>query len=215
MKLKDLLFPKKCIFCNRILLKEEKHICSRCEQDISLTRPTIKRKGAFFDIAYGFLLYSGKVRQAIHRYKYYGKIHYAEFFAESMTVCYGREESSLPDIITATPSQRARRAKRGFDHAFLLAEGVGKRLGVSAQRLLKKTRNTSAMYGLTPEQRRANVRGSIALSCDEANLRGKHILLIDDILTTGSTASECARVLKSGGAAKVTVLVAAITEKKS
>ena len=215
MNLKQLLFPSKCVFCNRILLKEEKHICSQCEKQFSSTRPTLKQKGAFFDIAYGFLSYSGKVRQAMHRYKYYGKIHYAEYFAENMSVCYGREESALPHVITAVPSQKSRTAKRGFDHTFLLADKIGKRLNIPTHRMLRKTKNTGAMYGLSPERRRANIRGSIALSCPPDEVRGKHILLVDDILTTGSTASECARILKSAGAKRVTVLVAAMTEKKS
>jgi predicted amidophosphoribosyltransferase len=69
------------------------------------------------------------------------------------------------------------------------------------------------MYGLSPEQRSANVRGSIKISVPPEEIRGKSVLLVDDILTTGSTASECARILKTAGARKVTVLVAAMTEK--
>ena len=215
MKLKDLLFPPKCTLCNKLLLKDEQYICSRCADEIDGVKSPLKRSGAFFDKAYGFLPYLGKMRQAIHRYKYYGKIHYATFFAKNMAVCYGRAESTLPHIITAVPSQPSRRAKRGFDHAFLLAQGVGKRLGVEAIPLLKKSKRTSAMYGLSPERRRANIRGSIAFIGEESKIKGKDILLIDDILTTGSTASECARVLKLAGAKRVTVLVAAITEKKN
>lgn len=214
MKLKDLLFPAKCILCNKLLIGDEKHLCVHCAKDLNGTN-VLKRNGAFFDKAYGFLSYSGKARQAIHRYKYYGKIHYALFFAQNMAICYGRMENTLPHIITAVPSQPSRRAKRGFDHAFLLASEVGKRLGVEACPLLKKSRNTSAMYGLSPERRRANVRGSITFIGDPDKIKGKDILLIDDILTTGSTASECARVLKTAGAKSVTVLVAAITEKKN
>lgn len=213
MNIKSLLFPNKCIFCNRILLEDEKHICSRCEEWVNSRSSTLKRRGAFFDIAYGFLAYTGKVRQAVHRYKYYAKIHYAEYFAENMAIRFGREEKELPDLITAVPSQKSRVSKRGFDHSFLLAENIGKRLGVPASRLLKKTRKTTAMYGLSPEQRSANVRGSIGISVPPEEIRGKSVLLVDDILTTGSTASECARILKTAGARKVTVLVAAMTEK--
>ena len=214
MNIKQLLFPPKCIFCNRILTEEEEHICESCEQEIRSIKLPTERQGAFFDEAYGFLPYSGAVRRAIHRYKYYGKIHYAEYFAANMTICYGREEEALPDLVTAVPSNMGRVAKRGFDHSYLLAKKVGERLGVDTKHLLKKTEATTPMYGLKAEQRRANIRGSVGFLGNVQEIKGKHILLVDDIFTTGSTASECARVLKTAGAKRVTVLVAAITVKK-
>ncbi len=214
MNIKRLLFPPKCIFCSRILTEDEEHICALCAAELEKQKPLCSRQGAFFDIAYGFLLYSGAVRRAVHRYKYYGKIHYADYFASLMAIRYGREEKALPDMITAVPSHRRKAAKRGFDHSFLLAQRVGERLGIEPTRLLKKLEATPAMYGLKAEQRRANIRGSISFAGNAEQIKGKHILLIDDIFTTGSTAAECARVLKTFGAKRVTVLVAAMTEKK-
>lgn len=214
MNIKRLLFPPKCVFCSRILTEDEQHICTSCAEELRKQKPPSKRSGAFFDAAYSFLTYSGTVRRAIHRYKYYGKIHYANYFASLMAIRYGREEKTLPDIITAVPSHRRKAAKRGFDHSFLLAQKVGERLGIEPSRLLKKLEATPAMYGLKAEQRRANIRGSIGFMGDAEQIKGKHILLIDDIFTTGSTAAECARVLKTFGAKRVTVLVAAMTVKK-
>ena len=79
------------------------------------------------------------------------------------------------------------------------------------QETMCKTRKTKAMFGLEPAERRANILGAIGLTCDPEQLRGKHILLVEDIVTTGATLSECARTLLDAGAAEVLCAAVAAT----
>jgi len=96
---------------------------------------------------------------------------------------------------------------RGYDHAEKLAQGVGSALGLEVIRLLERSRPTTAQSSLSHEERRRNVRG--AFRATDGRLHGEEIVLVDDILTTGYTLSECAAALKAHGAGRVTACVLA------
>ena len=117
------------------------------------------------------------------------------------------------DFITWVPVSAKRKRKRGYDQAEIVAQSVGRELGIKPTRLLKKLRDNPAQSGLQSEQRRANVLGVYAFT-GETDLRGKRILLIDDVFTTGSTAEECARVLKSADASEVHCATVAAAQKE-
>lgn len=205
--IKRLLFPPKCVFCRELLHETEEYICRSCSQKVwEISRPK-NHKGAFYNEALSVYPYEGDVRRAVHRFKFHGGIYLAEFFALKMTAKVENARWKF-DIVTAAPSHISKRYKKGYDHAYLLAEGISKLTGAPCCRLLKKTRKTAHMYGLTLAQRRANIMGSVSV-CQAADIKNKRILLVDDILTTGSTASECARVLKAAGASYVAVITAA------
>jgi predicted amidophosphoribosyltransferase len=101
------------------------------------------------------------------------------------------------------PVSRLRRFRRGYDQVELLAKAVGKELGQKPVRLLKKIRNNPPQSGISGQaERRANVLGAYRI-IDAAAVTGKRILLLDDVITTGATAGECARVLLTAGASQV------------
>jgi predicted amidophosphoribosyltransferase len=100
-----------------------------------------------------------------------------------------------------------KRLMRGYDHAEKLARGVGRALGLDAVCLLERTRPTPAQSSLNQETRRTNVRGAFRAELRE--LRGEEVIVVDDILTTGYTLSECAAALKAGGAERVIACVLA------
>ena len=107
------------------------------------------------------------------------------------------------DVITWVPVSRKRRRARGYDQVELLAKAVGPELGIPVEPLLEKFRDNRANSGLkTPAERRANVLGVYKV-IEPERLHGKRVLLLDDIVTTGATASECARVLLTAGAEEV------------
>ena len=111
--------------------------------------------------------------------------------------------SQLPDIITWVPISSRRRFSRGYDQSKLLAEALGKELGVPVISTLKKIRHTRPQSTLADAaQRRANVLGAYKVRNPQA-ISGKQILLVDDVITTGATASECAKTLLTGGAAQI------------
>ena len=112
------------------------------------------------------------------------------------------------------PLSRARRWKRGYDQAELLARELARRCGIPCERLLRKRRNNPAQSGMrSDEARRRNVKGKYRAVSPEA-IRGKRIMLVDDIVTTGATLSECAGVLKAAGAKAVCAVTVAQARKE-
>ena len=147
-------------------------------------------------------MYEGDVRRSIHRYKFNGQRHYAAAYGRLLAM---RIQRDLPqaDLITWVPVSRKRLRARGYDQVELLARAVGPELGIPVEKQLEKIRDNRANSGLkTPAERRANVLGVYRAVEPEA-IRSKRVLLLDDIVTTGATASECARVLLTAGAEEV------------
>lgn len=210
-----LLFPPKCMLCG-MPLREDEEICGQCRQKVLLnTAPPRVEKGAFFDKAAAGLWYENDVRNAIHGLKYREKQNYARPLARVMTYAYQHKIGEECDLIAFVPTNPSTLRERGYDQAQLLAESLSAMLDIPCVPALKKIRETSPMHGLKPDERRANVLGAYVVDCEEELLAGKRVLLADDILTTGSTLSECARMLKTAGAARVYGLCAAATRKTS
>lgn len=210
-----LLFPPKCMLCGE-LLGEEEEICCTCRQKVRLnTAPPVIRKGAMFDSAAAGLWYEDDVRKALHGLKYREKQNYARPLARVMAYAWQHKIGEEVDWITFVPTNPSTLRNRGYNQAQLLAEELSKLLDVPCISMLEKVRETKAMHGLRPEERRGNVLGAYCLCCDTSQVQGRRILLADDIFTTGSTLSECARVLKNAGGDKVFCLCAAAARKSS
>ena len=208
-----LLFPPKCMLCGR-LLGEEQEICAACREKVLLnTAPPRVEKGAFFDKAAAGLWYEKDVRKAIHGLKYREKQSYARPLARVMAYAFRHKLEEAVDLVTFVPTNAATRRKRGYNQAELLARELASMLDVPCLPTLEKTRDTRPMHGLRPEERRANVLGAYRLCCPAETVAGKRVLIADDILTTGSTLSECARMLKTAGAARVLCVCAAAARK--
>ena len=200
--LTELLFPRKCILCRSFLGKEETDLCHRCRIDAP-EYSFGKKKAAHVEELTAVWLYEGDVRRSILRYKFGTVRHYADAYGRLMAM---RIQQDLPDfdLITWVPISARRLRQRGFDQVELLAKAVSAELGVPAEPLLQKFRDNQANSGLsTSAERRANVLG-VYKAIDPGRIRGKRVLLLDDVITTGATASECARVLLTAGAEIVT-----------
>ena len=195
------LFPRKCVLCRKILPKEETDLCRVCRVD-QPEYPFGKKKVPHIAAVTAVWMYEGDVRKSIHRYKFNGARHYAEVYGRLLAMRILRD---LPEaeVITWVPVSRKRKRERGYDQVELLAEAVSAELGIPREALLEKFRDNRANSGLkTPAERRANVLGVYKVP-EGAEIRGKRVLLLDDIVTTGATASECARVLLTAGAKEV------------
>jgi predicted amidophosphoribosyltransferase len=119
------------------------------------------------------------------------------------------------DLLTWVPTAWQRCAKRGYDQTELIARAVAGELGMKPVKLLKKVRNTPPQSGITGHaERRANVVNAYRLTGKQP-VRGKKILLIDDIITTGATAGECARVLLTAGAEEICCGAVAVTRQRA
>ena len=117
------------------------------------------------------------------------------------------------DGVVPVPLHWRRRWQRGFNQSELLARGIGKQCGLPVLTALRRTRYTAAQAGLSNTGRRRNVATAFAVRRGQA-LAGKRLLLIDDVLTTGSTAAACARVLRRAGAASVVLLTVARADRR-
>lgn len=200
-RLTEWLFPRKCILCRSFLEKEETDLCRRCRVDSPEYRYGRKKVPHVADLT-AVWMYEGDVRKSLHRYKFGNARHYASAYGRLVAMRAARDLQRA-DILTWVPVSARRRRQRGYDQVELLAMAVGPELGIPSEKLLDKFRDNRANSGLkTPEQRRANVLG-VYKAVGPERFRRKRVLLLDDIVTTGATASECARVLLTAGAEEV------------
>ena len=200
----DLLFPPKCVFCGKVLDTGEDGLCSRCQRELPwLTDGEAELTGEFFSLCAASLRYQDKVRDSVRRYKFKGRRGYHKLYGRLVAQCVHDHLAGRYDLITWVPLSPQRKKERGYDQAFLLASAAALELGEVAVEALRKERNTDPQSGLTEDaQRRANVLGAYT-PVDPELVAGKRVLLIDDVVTTGSTLSECARMLRTMGAEDV------------
>jgi len=166
-----------------------------------------------FDHAASFGLYDGALRKLIHLYKYSGMKPLARTLAVLMERAISIDEPF--DAVVAVPLHWRKRWSRGFNQAELLARHVAKKRGIPALDVLLRRRATDVQAGLAIAGRRRNVAGAFALrKKTEPRITGKKILLIDDVMTTGATASACASALKRGGAKSVSLLTLARVDRR-
>ena len=204
----ELLFPQRCCFCRRLTGKGEL-VCKLCRKKYPDLPSNAQLRELQRDLkCYSPLRYGGAVRDALLRYKFWNTPAYAPAFGDFMVRCLD-ENAVTCDVVTWVPLSRKRLRTRGYDQARLLAEEVAAREGWPIKALLIKPRNTKAQSGLkSREQRQANAAGAYRV-IEEQEIAGKHILLVDDIVTSGATLRECARMLRQAGARSVTAVTAA------
>lgn len=201
----DLLFPPRCVFCRRLLHRGEEGICPRCQQELPWALGAeAEQTGEFFSLCASPLWYQDQVRASFHRYKFKGVRGYSRTYGRLVAQCVQDHLAGRYDLITWVPLSRARLRQRGYDQAMLLASAAALALDDVAAETLCKVRDTEAQSGLgkNDASRRANVLSAYQVT-DPALVEGRRVLLIDDIVTTGSTLSECAQVLRTAGATDV------------
>ena len=200
--LMNLLFPPKCILCRKMLEKDETDLCRRCRVESPWCSKSVA-KFSFLDSWVAVWYYKGYIRSSLIRYKFHQDRHYASGYGKLLAMKIQQEYPEGFDLLTWVPISSWRKITRGYDQMELLAKAVGKELGMEPVSTLRKIRNNrpqSRIHGQA--QRRANVLGVYRPVCPEM-LKGQRVLLLDDIVTTGATAGECARVLLTAGAKEV------------
>jgi ComF family protein len=167
-----------------------------------------------FDAAYCFGAYEGVLRQLIHLYKYARIQTLARPLTDLVMTAFPRDERL--DAIVPVPLHWRRRWQRGFNQSELLARAIARRTGIPVLPALVRARSTAAQAGLSNTGRRRNVVN--AFRCRRTwparRIPGLRLLLIDDVMTTGSTAAACALALKRSGAARVALLTVARVDRR-
>lgn len=198
----DLLYPTKCIVCRKRLPPGMPTICPICRETLPLA-DGIRTKGKHFEKCVSAVRYEGRMREAILRYKFGGAQIYHIAFGELVAERIYGELYGEFDVLSWVPLAPDRRKERGYDQVELIARNAAERLRLPLVPLLKKRRGVSAQsLASSAEERRANIAGAYRAIDPDAVL-GKRVLIVDDIVTTGATLSECAKTLREAGAVRV------------
>lgn len=211
-KLLELLYPPRCAFCGDCLPlgSPAAGLCPNCAAQLPRTGPhSVSQPGDCFAFCLSPLFYRELAAGSIRQYKFSGRACYHIAYGPLLRDCLERQLDRPPDLITWAPLSRWRKFRRGYDQAMLLAQEAALLYGQVPIRLLDKTRSTRPQSSLSAEARKRNVKGVYRLSPNGPAVMGKRVLLVDDVITTGSTLSACAAVLMSAGAEDVICLTLA------
>jgi ComF family protein len=226
----SLLYPSVCTICGRGVRANE-YLCNQCEaKAVRIVAPFCQKcsepfegsitseftcancahRTIHFDAAVSAYRGRGIVRQIIHEFKYGRQIHLRHLVARWVHAALDDERlrDSRFDVIVPVPLHATRQRERGFNQASLLAALLSAQTSIASKPLLERIRYTTTQTTLDRSERMENLHNAFRLR-KNADVRGLRVLLIDDVLTTGSTLSECARVLKRAGALSVHAATAA------
>jgi ComF family protein len=231
----DLVYPRACRGCERMLAEAELDFCPDCRAELSKERheacprcalrigpftadaggcPDCRDERLHFDAAHRLGVYDGWLREAILRIKHANQEDFAEALGRAWAaVLVERLHGERLDAVVPVPLHWFRLFERGYNQAGALARPLARTLNLPLRpRWLRRARYTQHQAGQAVTPRRENMRGAFRAG-PTRRLRGISILLVDDAMTTGSTCNECAQALKRAGAKRVVVAVLARTEK--
>ncbi len=226
----SLFYPPHCVICG-IDVEPDSYLCDSCSEKAPRIRPPFcatcsepfdgaisdtftcancAHRSLHFETAVAIYRSRGIVRRLVHEFKYGHQQHLRHPIGDWLCQTLGdpRLQGRHFDGIVAVPLHPARERERGFNQALLLAEILSKRSGIPLRNALQRVRYTTTQTVYDRQERMENLKDAFCLR-KNADVRDSRMLLVDDVLTTGSTLSECARVLKDGGAVSVHAATAA------
>lgn len=196
--LAELLYPSKCALCGTL---GPESVCGACFSHFERLGDEMFATTAPLDYAWAIFDYTGLAARVVQRLKYERVTSLSAWMAESMFAEAQREGLLNADVVVPVPIHWTRTTYRGFNQAELLCERLPKEL--VRTRVIRRTRATRPQVGLSHEERTRNLEGAFEVL---EPVDGLDVLLVDDVLTSGGTAMECAAVLKKGGAMRVGIL---------
>ena len=212
----DFVYPPLCLLCDERLAEDETFLCSGCRETLSAVEGPIcngedysrKLMGkVYFARSVAFFHYTPAMQKLIHGFKYRNLPRLVDFFAEEIS----RRMFNMPgclefDLMVPVPLHGTRRRERGYNQAELLARRLSEKTGIPLLHDgLIRTRYTSQQAKLDGRQRSENVKNAFRVK-NPQNVHRRKTAVVDDVLTTGNTLNECARVLLEAGAEQVTAL---------
>jgi ComF family protein len=201
----DFLAPRSCVFCGTLCETGESSICGACFLDLPWNEPAVSPTPGVFDCLIAMLHYEYPVDVAIKAFKFRRRLFYAPAFSE--VLCSARD--LLPDGIDAllpVPLHWRREAYRGFNQATELAKPLAKLLALPMLRGIRRCKATPFQSGLAAADRTHNLRRAFRAT---RTITHSHILIVDDVLTTGATVRAVSKVLRASGVSEVSVLTVA------
>jgi ComF family protein len=222
-KLFDLVLPRFCCSCKKKLFASEHAMCTSCQaaiQETSTERLTLEFSRKFFnkniirEFFAPFVFEKDKeLQHAIHALKYENKFAVGIFLGTLLAEKIIQKDLSWPlDLIIPIPLHKLKKAERGYNQSFYITKGVGKILDIEySDNFVKRIKYTESQTSMTLTEREENIFGAFKIK-DSKKVAGKNILLIDDVITTGATISECGKGLLSAGANKIYAASIAIAD---
>ena len=210
----DLVYPSLCLGCGAPAGDAQAPLCHRCLDSIEQVLPTeadelvlSRSTSASLDGVFCLWHYDkgGRLQHVHHALKYGNRPRYGLLLGELLGAAYRdtAERSPCPDLIIPIPLHKARLYERGYNQSTELARGAARALAAPLREdVLKRTRATRSQTSLSKQARRDNVAGAFVTPAPDL-IAGQRLLLIDDVVTTGATASSAAQTLKENGAAAV------------
>lgn len=203
----DVMKEPVCMKCGHPISSEEEEYCAECAC----------RADRGFDQGRGIFPYHGVVGNALRLVKKEGTEEFVRFFAKQMKQSQRAYiERVAPECIVPVPLHPSRQRSRGFNQAELLADALGEEINLPVRLLLKKQKKTKDQKSLSKEERRKNVKDAF---CVDESAMGQQIptsvLLVDDVCTTGSTLTACAKALKVYGVSRVFYISVCVAEQRS
>lgn len=217
----SLLYPTSCPICHRIVMPKGKLICKDCKEQLDyIEEPRCKKCSKpieseteeycydcmkhSFHYTYGYAIwsYDDVIQQSMASFKYKNQKEYASFYIEEAILRYREQLIQMKiDVIVPIPIHPARRKQRGYNQAELLARGIAGKLQIAYEdELLFRKKKTKPQNGLNDRERFQNLKDAFGVNLDKIDrYRGKKILLVDDIYTTGSTIELCTKQLLLAG----------------
>lgn len=230
-KLKDILvhilYPRRCAYCGRVI-DYSRMMCADCEKELPRIKDVTCRKCAreksecvckgsenYYDSVAAPFYYEGCVRNGVHIFKFRNGFRNYEAFAYEMAETVKKRFADIRfDFITEVPMTRKSRKRRGYNQCFYLAKGISGLLGIEHKPdVLSKIYNTKIQHEIKYYLRKGNLTGAFDVP-DPSEVKDKTILLCDDILTSGETLNECAKMLWLHGAKEIHCITLAVTKFK-
>lgn len=205
------LFPIPCLLCG--LPSQLAPLCAACMRDLPLLGPACQccamplksaqicgqclKSAPVQNQSFCLYRYQGPIKRCITAFKYQQQLQFSQFFSHQMATALSKR-NDLPDTLIPIPLHPSRLRQRGFNQSLEVARGLASALNMDcAPRLLRRAKKTHSQSQLSFKERKRNIRG--AFVCDQAQVP-RHIALLDDVMTSGHTTAEAARILRQNGA---------------
>ncbi len=218
-----LIYPQLCVSCEKNAVYGEELFCIGCEANLSITdfhripeNESIMRMAGSFPFTFGSSMFrfypGGNVQTMIHKLKYQGNTQIGTRLGKR----YGKllkEASVLDDLsyITYVPLHMRKLRTRGYNQSAFFARGLGLAMEIPVRSMIKRTINTSTQTYKSRHDRLESMMDAFALDCN-IDLTGKHILLVDDVLTTGATLESCAQIMAQIGGLKLSFVTIGLAQ---
>ena len=219
----DFLLPRICPSCNSKLSIDENFICEYCLSQLDFVTPRIKEieykrdfeeDGIIEDFNSIFQFESdGTLQPLIHQLKYKSNFRIGIYLGNLIAGAYYSEiERWKPDLLIPVPLHHVKKAERGYNQSFYIAKGIASRINIAvSERILIRKKYTQTQTHLSRDKRKENMRNAFLVKKKEKVI-GKRCIIVDDVITTGSTINACGLTLKQSGADKIYALSVGLTQ---